>query len=87
MIFIKYYRTIQILKNKGSDEIVDEVHGYAMAESLEILKENKKYIMDIDVTYQLYDVEEIYEECSKEEYDEYSDSIITLEDLKNKNIQ
>ncbi len=39
MIFIKYDRTTQILKNKGSDEIVDEVRGYAMAESLEMLKE------------------------------------------------
>ena len=87
MIFIKYYRTTQILKRKDSDEIVDEVHGYAMAESLEMLKENKKYIMDIDVIYKLYDVEEIYEECSKEEYDEYSDRIITSEDLNNKNIQ
>ena len=87
MIFIKYYRTTQILKNKGSNEIVDEVRGYVMAESLKMLKENKKYIMDVDVIYQLYDVEEIYEECSKEEYDGFHDRIITLEDLNNKNIQ
>ena len=86
MIFIKYYRTTQILKNKGSDEIVDEVRGYAMAESLEMLKENKKYIMDIDVIYQLYDVEDIYEECSKEEYDDYSDRHISINDFKNNKI-
>ena len=42
--------------------------------------------MDIDVIYQLYDVEDIYEECSKEEYDDYSDRHISINDFKNNKI-
>ena len=84
---MKYYKLTQILKNKGTDEIVDECLGYVMTESLEACQEQEEMIRDIDPIYQIYDVQDIYEECSKEEYDEYSDRIITSEDLNNKNIQ
>ena len=38
-----YYKNTQILKEKGSDIIVDEVIGYGCAESLESLRENEEW--------------------------------------------
>jgi len=84
---MKYYKNTQILKEKESDIIVDEVIGYVRSESLELLKEFEEKNRDLIPLYQLFDVQNIYEECSKEEYDNYVDSRISIDDLKNKNVQ
>lgn len=81
---MKYYKMTQILKEIGSDRIVEEVIGYCSAESLQ---ENEELIRDVMPIYKLYDVQNIYEECSKEEYDDYCDRHISREDLINKNVQ
>ena len=70
---MKYFKLTQILKTKGSDQIVDECLGYVMAESLEGCQELEDMIRDIDPIYKTYDIQNIYEECSKEEYDYYHD--------------
>ncbi len=81
---MKYFKITQILKTKGTDQIVDEAKGYAMGESIKSFQEHEDLRKEVDIIYQLYDVENIYEECSKEEYDEYSDKHISFEDLNNK---
>ena len=84
---MKYYRMTQILKEIGSDRIVEEVIGYCSAESLESLQEHEEELRDVMPIYKWYDVQNIYEECSKEEYDDYCDRHISREDLINKNVQ
>lgn len=83
---MKYFRFTQILKAKGTDQIVDEVKGYAKGESVESLQEDK-ILREVDPIYQIFDVQDIYEECTKEEYDDYHDSRISFEDLNNKIVQ
>ena len=78
---MKYFKLTQILKNKGTDEIVDECIGYVMTESLEECQKHEEMIRYIDPIYQIYDVQDIYEECSKEEYDDYRDRTIFVDDL------
>ena len=84
---MKYYKVTQIIKVKATDEIVDECLGYVMTESLEVCKEHEEMIRDINPIYQIYDVQDIYEECSKEEYDDYYDRTISVDVLSNNNIQ
>lgn len=79
---MKYFKLTQILKTKCTDEIVDECLGYVMTESLEACQEKEEMIRNIDPIYQIYDVQNIYEECSKEEYDDYYDRTILADYLK-----
>ena len=84
---MKYFRLTTILKKKGTDQIVAEAKGYAMGESVESLQEVEEIRKQIDLTYEIYDVQHFYEECSKEEYDDYHDRHMSFEDLKNKIVQ
>lgn len=76
-----YFKLTQILKNKGTDQIVDECIGYIKTISLKSLQEEEEIIREVDPIYNIYDVQNIYEECSKEEFDDYRDRTIFVDDL------